>query len=185
MLRKDRVAASEAGNVTTIRAAGSKVFERGEDRAAHPKTLQKLPNEILRNVLDQIRGSGTLKAWCAATNGSRTLLRHALRRYHRRFVVSRKNILYRNPRMTRRLPGRYKHDNKELLQVTKNIRINRLNSLPESARLTHCLVLNFQSGYNVGVTDQTGHDEGATDRLDLDEILYTFQGLLPYLTQTK
>ena len=141
--------------------------------------------EIVLSIMDQVRDSAALNAWRAATNGSRALRRHALRRYHRRFVVSRKNILCRNPRMTRRLPGRYKHDDKELLRVTKKILTNWPNSLPEPARLTHCLVLSFQSGYNVGVTDQTGHDEGATDRLNLDEILYTFQSLLPYLTQTK
>lgn len=129
-------AAFHAGHGTKNRLAGSKVCKKEKDKATHPKALQKLSDKILHGVIDQTCGSGTLKAWCAATKGSKDLYHHGLRRCHRRFVVSRKNILCRNPRITRRLPGRCKHDDKELLRVTRKTRMGTRDILLVSSNLS-------------------------------------------------
>lgn len=130
------VAASHAGHRMKNRVAGSRVCKKENDKATPPKALQKLSDKILHGVIDHIRGSGTLKAWCAATNGSKDLYHHGLRRCHRRFVVSRKNILCRNPRITRRLPGRSKHDDKELLRMTRKAKTGKRDILSVSSNLS-------------------------------------------------
>ncbi len=111
---------------------------------------KSLPPELLYLLVEQTEGSKNLKAWCAATATSDSVGLHsfALRRYHRRFVVSRQNLVSERTVCTRRTLACVHVDTHEIRRTLFPPPSNV--NLPPLGHSIECLVLNFQTGYTGG-----------------------------------
>ena len=115
-----------------------------------PAIWKKFPPELIIMVINQTSGSTALKNWCAATCTDDSLLYYhqAIRRYHQRFVLSRRNLVSQNTVSTRRTLATVQVDTGEIPRAVQLPSTSDL--LPRPATYIKSLVLNFQSGYNKG-----------------------------------
>jgi len=111
---------------------------------------KSLPPELLYLLVEQTEGLKNLKAWCAATATSDSVGLHsfAFRRYHRRFVVSRQNLVSERTVCTRRTLACIHVDTHEIRRTLFPPPSNA--NLPPLGHSIECLVLNFQTGYTGG-----------------------------------